>query len=70
MPSRPPAPGKSRRTRGVRWNFAARTRQEIAQAREDVTGGTRSGEVKGYDGDPLRAPALPETPLKPRGRGR
>lgn len=52
------------------WNFVARTRQEIEQAREEWTSGSRFGEVKGYDGAPLSAPALPPTPLKPRGRTR
>ncbi|MER5583080.1 pirin family protein [Streptomyces asoensis] len=52
------------------WNFVGRSQEEIEQARADWTNGTRFGEVKGYDGDPLRAPALPATPLKPRGRVR
>lgn len=52
------------------WNFVGRTQEEIVQAREDWAKGTRFGEVKGYDGAPLRAPTLPETPLKPRGRVR
>ena len=52
------------------WNFVARTQSEIEQAREDWSQGTRFGEVKGYDGAPLRAPQLPEVPLKPRGRVR
>ncbi|MFH9861473.1 pirin family protein [Streptomyces sp. NPDC017202] len=52
------------------WNFVARTQEEIEQARQDWTTGTRFGEVHGYDGPPLRAPDLPATPLKPRGRVR
>ncbi|MER6464761.1 pirin family protein [Streptomyces sp. NPDC001288] len=52
------------------WNFIARSQDEIVQAREDWEKSTRFGEVKGYDGAPLRAPTLPETPLKPRGRAR
>ncbi|GAB1339210.1 pirin family protein [Streptomyces sp. E-15] len=52
------------------WNFVARTREEIAQAREDWMKGTRFGEVKGYDGAPLPAPELSQMPLKPRGRAR
>lgn len=44
--------------------------QGIHQARSDWMTGTRFGEVKGYDGDPLRAPELPSVPLKPRGRVR
>ncbi|MGW7520485.1 pirin family protein [Streptomyces sp. NPDC054796] len=52
------------------WNFIGRTGEEIAQAREDWTSGTRFGEVKGYDGARLPAPELPSVPLKPRGRVR
>jgi redox-sensitive bicupin YhaK (pirin superfamily) len=52
------------------WNFVGRSHEEIAQARADWEGGTRFGTVVGYDGDPLRAPAMPATPLKPRGRER
>ncbi|MFF5973289.1 pirin family protein [Streptomyces sp. NPDC012769] len=48
------------------WNFIARTDEEIRQAREDWTTGTRFGEVRGYPGSPLPAPELPTTPLKPR----
>lgn len=49
------------------WNFIARSTEEIAQARQDWMEGRRFGEVKGYDGDPLPAPVLPNVPLKPRG---
>jgi redox-sensitive bicupin YhaK (pirin superfamily) len=52
------------------WNFVARTGEEIAQAREDWMTGDRFGTVRGYDGAPLPAPAMPATPLKPRGRTR
>ncbi|MGH3715745.1 MAG: pirin family protein [Micromonosporaceae bacterium] len=52
------------------WNFVARTGEEVADAREAWTSGDRFGVVRGYDGDPLPAPALPATPLKPRGRAR
>lgn len=52
------------------WNFVGRTQDEIAQAREDWTNGDRFGAVRGYDGAPLPAPALPPVPLKPRGRVR
>jgi hypothetical protein len=52
------------------WNFVARTGEEIAEAREAWRSGDRFGEVEGYDGDPLSAPELPPTPLKPRGRTR
>ncbi|GLF95508.1 pirin family protein [Streptomyces yaizuensis] len=52
------------------WNFIARSNDEIIQARKDWMEGTRFGEVKGYDGDPLPAPELPTVPLKKRGRVR
>lgn len=52
------------------WNFVARTGEEIARARDDWMTGDRFGEVHGYDGPPVPAPALPATPLKPRGRTR
>ncbi|MEU5896423.1 MULTISPECIES: pirin family protein [unclassified Streptomyces] len=52
------------------WNFIGRSHEDIAQAREDWMTGDRFGVVKGYDGDPLPAPELPNVPLKPRGRVR
>ncbi|MEU5613356.1 pirin family protein [Streptomyces sparsogenes] len=52
------------------WNFIGRDHQDIAQAREDWMTGSRFGEVKGYDGDRLPAPELPNAPLKPRGNVR
>ncbi|MFD7186103.1 pirin family protein [Streptomyces sp. NPDC059904] len=52
------------------WNFIGRSQDDITQAREDWTSGSRFGEVKGYDGAPLAAPELPPVPLKPRGRVR
>ncbi|MFE5733259.1 pirin family protein [Streptomyces sp. NPDC056528] len=52
------------------WNFVARSGEEIAQARTDWEKGSRFGEVHGYDGARLSAPALPTVPLKPRGRVR
>src|SRR6266508_200440 len=52
------------------WNFVARTGEEVAAAREAWMTGDRFGTVRGYDGDPLPAPTLPATPLKPRGRTR
>jgi hypothetical protein len=52
------------------WNFVGRSGEEIAQAREAWQRGERFGEVHGYAGDRLRAPAMPATPLKPRGRER
>ncbi|MEU3102450.1 pirin family protein [Streptomyces griseoflavus] len=52
------------------WNFIGRSHEDIVRAREDWMNGTRFGEVHGYDGSPLPAPELPNTPLKPRGRAR
>ncbi|MFD0346677.1 pirin family protein [Kitasatospora aburaviensis] len=52
------------------WNFIGRTGEEISQARADWMAGARFGEVHGYAGDRLSAPALPATPLKARGRVR
>lgn len=52
------------------WNFIGRSHEEIAQAREDWTTGSRFGDVKGYDGGRLSAPELPPVALKPRGRVR
>ncbi|MDQ1034532.1 redox-sensitive bicupin YhaK (pirin superfamily) [Streptomyces sp. V3I8] len=52
------------------WNFIGRSGQDIEQARSDWMNSSRFGEVKGYDGDRLSAPALPPGPLKPRGRVR
>ncbi|AYL40241.1 pirin (plasmid) [Streptomyces fungicidicus] len=52
------------------WNFIGRSHDDIVQAREDWTTGTRFGEVHGYDGASLPAPELPNAPLKPRRRMR
>ncbi|WP_329521694.1 pirin family protein [Spirillospora sp. NBC_01491] len=52
------------------WNFVGRTNEEIAEARRDWMSGDRFGTVHGYAGAPIPAPALPATPLKPRGRTR
>jgi len=57
------------------WNFVGRSGEEIAEARstwqaEIPHGGDRFGAVPGYEGDPLDAPDLPPTPLRPRGRER
>lgn len=49
------------------WNFIGRTDEDIRQAREDWTTGSRFGEVHGYDGARLAAPEVPQVPLKPRG---
>ncbi len=53
------------------WNFVARSHDEVVEAREEWTaavGGavTRFGEVTGYDGPSLPAPALPTSRLRPR----
>jgi redox-sensitive bicupin YhaK (pirin superfamily) len=58
------------------WNFIGRSHEEIVAAREAwqdaiAAGGTdRFPMVAGYDGDPLPAPTLPATVLKPRPRAR
>ncbi|MDT7661162.1 MAG: quercetin 2,3-dioxygenase [Pseudonocardiales bacterium] len=50
------------------WNFVARDGAEITEARADWMAGRRFGTVAG--GDPQPAPAMPATPLIPRGRAR
>jgi quercetin 2,3-dioxygenase len=55
---------------GMWWNFVGRSHAEIEAARLDWMEGPRFGEVKGYDGGRLPAPALPPVALKPRGRVR
>ena len=52
------------------WNFVGRDHNEIARSRDDWMTGRRFGTVRNYDGDPLPAPPMPSTPLKPRGRQR
>lgn len=52
------------------WNFLGSNGEEIAAAREAWAADERFGTVIGYDGDPLPAPPMPETPLRPRGRRR
>ncbi|MFD1939965.1 pirin family protein [Nonomuraea mangrovi] len=52
------------------WNFVGRTHEEIEAFRKEWTEGALFGEVADFDGDPLRAPALPTARLKPRGRVR
>jgi len=55
------------------WNFVARSHEEIEQAREqwNAGGDPRFGEVTHYpDAERLRAPALPNARLRPRGRRR
>jgi quercetin 2,3-dioxygenase len=50
------------------WNFIGRDHDEIVAAREDWMSGQRFGTVRGYAGNPLPAPPMPTTPLRPRGR--
>lgn len=56
------------------WNFIGRTHEDIVRARDEWMteresgAGDRFGEVRGYDGDSLPAPELPNAPLRPRGR--
>ena len=50
------------------WNFVGRDHDEIVADREEWMTGTRFGTVHGFDGDPLPAPAMPTTRLRPRGR--
>ncbi|MET9661854.1 pirin family protein [Streptomyces sp. NPDC006510] len=52
------------------WNFIGRSHEEIEEARQAWAEGSRFGEVHGYDGGRLPAPALPPVALKPRGRVR
>jgi redox-sensitive bicupin YhaK (pirin superfamily) len=55
------------------WNFVARSHEEIEQARLqwNAGGDPRFGEVSHYPGpERLRAPALPNLRLRPRGRRR
>jgi hypothetical protein len=58
------------------WNFIGRSHEEIVAARNDwqaaidAGGNDRFHMVPGYDGNPLPAPALPATALKPRPRAR
>ncbi|WP_250442624.1 pirin family protein [Actinotalea sp. C106] len=58
------------------WNFVGREHEEVVEAREqwqaavrgEEEGIARFGQVLGYEGDPLPAPALPHVRLKSRGR--
>ncbi|GIH22898.1 hypothetical protein Aph01nite_12080 [Acrocarpospora phusangensis] len=52
------------------WNFVGRSHEDIVKFREDWEAGHGFGEVRGFDGASLRAPVLPGTTLKPRGRER
>lgn len=49
------------------WNFVGRAHDEIVRAREEWQHASdRFGEVMGYDGDRLPAPALPGVAIRPR----
>ncbi|MFI6706678.1 pirin family protein [Nonomuraea sp. NPDC050478] len=52
------------------WNFVGRSHDEITAFRKEWMEGDGFGTVRGYDGAPLPAPALPGTRLKARGRVR
>jgi redox-sensitive bicupin YhaK (pirin superfamily) len=52
------------------WNFVGADHDDVVTAREDWMAGRRFGVVEGFDGDPLPAPTMPTTPLRPRGRVR
>jgi redox-sensitive bicupin YhaK (pirin superfamily) len=53
------------------WNFVGGSHEDVVRARADwAAADPRFGTVHGYDGDPLPAPVLPATALKPRGRHR
>ncbi len=52
------------------WNFVGRDHDEIVADREEWMAGRRFGTVHGFDGDPLPAPPMPTSRLKPRGRQR
>jgi len=52
------------------WNFVGRSHEDIVRFRTEWEEGGGFGTVDGFDGASLAAPALPATPLKPRGRVR
>jgi redox-sensitive bicupin YhaK (pirin superfamily) len=52
------------------WNFIGADHDDVVAAREDWMSGRRFGTVPGFDGASLPAPAMPTTPLRPRGRVR
>ncbi|WP_149823160.1 pirin family protein [Streptomyces tailanensis] len=50
------------------WNFIGRSHEDIVRAREDWQAGSdRFGEVEGFPGRRLPAPALPNAVITPRG---
>ncbi|MFG2148834.1 pirin [Streptomyces sp. NPDC048696] len=59
--------GWGRRPRELWSNFIGRMQADIEEAWEEWMSGARFGEVKGYDGERLSAPALPAVALKARG---
>jgi len=52
------------------WNFIERSHEEIVAVRDEWMAGRAFGTIRGYDGDPLPAPPMPTSSLKPRGRHR
>ncbi len=49
------------------WNFIGRSHDDIVEAREAwQQASDRFGQVEGYDGDRLPAPALPHVTIRPR----
>jgi len=48
------------------WNFVGRSHDEIVRMRAGWMDRREFGTVRGYDGDPLPAPPMPATTLKPR----
>ncbi|MEU0570732.1 pirin family protein [Nonomuraea sp. NPDC005983] len=52
------------------WNFVGRSHDDIVAYRKEWMEGEGFGTVQGFDGDPLPAPILPTTRLRPRGRTR
>jgi quercetin 2,3-dioxygenase len=49
------------------WNFVGRSHEEIVGYRQGWQGGA-FGTVRGFPGDPLPAPPMPTSTLRPRGR--
>jgi redox-sensitive bicupin YhaK (pirin superfamily) len=49
------------------WNFVGHSIEEMVEARDDWVAGRRFGEVLGFDGPRLEAPAMIPGRLKPRG---
>jgi redox-sensitive bicupin YhaK (pirin superfamily) len=52
------------------WNLIGTDHDDVVAAREDWMAGRRFGAVPEFDGEPLPAPAMPTTTLRPRGRVR